>query len=73
MRKRKFCRVKRSTYLILFSLFFFKNSRLDILKIHASKLAKHGEIDYEACAKLAEGKTMRDFYVLLSYFLFIRL
>jgi hypothetical protein len=28
---------------------------MDILKIHASKLAKHGDIDYEAVVKLAEG------------------
>lgn len=30
-------------------------SRMEILKIHASKLAKHGDIDYEAVVKLAEG------------------
>ena len=29
-------------------------ARMDILKIHAAKLAKHGEIDYEAVVKLAE-------------------
>ena len=28
--------------------------RMEILKIHASKLAKHGDIDYEAVVKLAE-------------------
>jgi SpoVK/Ycf46/Vps4 family AAA+-type ATPase len=28
---------------------------MEILKIHASKLAKHGDIDYEAVVKLAEG------------------
>lgn len=27
---------------------------MDILKIHAAKLAKSGEIDYEAVVKLAE-------------------
>jgi hypothetical protein len=27
---------------------------MEILKIHASKLAKHGDIDYEAVVKLAE-------------------
>lgn len=32
-----------------------ESSRLEILKIHASKISKHGEIDYEAVAKLAEG------------------
>jgi 26S proteasome regulatory subunit T4 len=31
-----------------------ETSRLEILKIHASKVTKHGEIDYESCAKLAE-------------------
>lgn len=30
-------------------------ARMDILKIHASGLAKHGDIDYEAIVKLAEG------------------
>jgi len=29
--------------------------RLDIMKIHASKITKHGDIDFEAVAKLAEG------------------
>lgn len=29
-------------------------ARMDILKIHASGLAKHGEIDYEAVVKLAD-------------------
>jgi len=29
--------------------------RLDIIKIHASTITKHGDIDYEAVAKLAEG------------------
>ena len=28
---------------------------MEILKIHASRLAKHGDIDYEAVVKLAEG------------------
>jgi SpoVK/Ycf46/Vps4 family AAA+-type ATPase len=32
-----------------------ETSRLEILKIHAAKVTKHGEIDYESCAKLAEG------------------
>lgn len=27
---------------------------MEILKIHSSKLAKHGDIDYEAVVKLAE-------------------
>ena len=29
-------------------------ARMDILKIHASKVTKHGDIDYEAVVKLAE-------------------
>ena len=38
-------------------------SRLDILKIHSKKITKHGEIDYEACAKICEdfnGADMRN-------------
>ena len=38
-------------------------SRLDILKIHAKGITKHGEIDYEACAKICEdfnGADMRN-------------
>lgn len=30
-------------------------ARMDILKIHAAKMAKHGDIDYEAIIKLTEG------------------
>jgi len=30
-------------------------SRLDILKIHAAKITKRGDIDYESVAKLADG------------------
>ncbi|KAG6598467.1 26S proteasome regulatory subunit S10B-like B, partial [Cucurbita argyrosperma subsp. sororia] len=32
-----------------------EQSRTEILKIHAAGIAKHGEIDYEAVVKLAEG------------------
>jgi 26S proteasome regulatory subunit T4 len=32
-----------------------EQGRLDILKIHASKLTKHGDIDYEAVVKLSDG------------------
>ncbi|CAL5415828.1 unnamed protein product [Camellia sinensis] len=32
-----------------------EQSRQEILKIHAAGIAKHGEIDYEAVVKLAEG------------------
>lgn len=37
-----------------------EHSRLEILKIHAAEMAKHGEIDYEAAAKLAEGFNAAD-------------
>jgi 26S proteasome regulatory subunit T4 len=32
-----------------------EQGRLEILKIHATKMAKHGEIDYEAVVKLSDG------------------
>ncbi|KAI3708087.1 hypothetical protein L2E82_37132 [Cichorium intybus] len=32
-----------------------EQSRMEILNIHAAGIAKHGEIDYEAVVKLAEG------------------
>uniref|UniRef100_M8B876 26S protease regulatory subunit S10B n=1 Tax=Aegilops tauschii TaxID=37682 RepID=M8B876_AEGTA len=32
-----------------------EQSRTEVLKIHAAGIAKHGEIDYEAVVKLAEG------------------
>lgn len=32
-----------------------EQGRLDILKIHAQKLTKHGDIDYEAVVKLSDG------------------
>lgn len=32
-----------------------ESNRLDILKIHAASIAKHGDIDYEAVVKLCEG------------------
>eukprot|EP00124_Ichthyophonus_hoferi_P003235 Ihof_evm2s269 gene=Ihof_evmTU2s269 len=32
-----------------------EHARLDILKIHASKITKHGDIDYEAVVKLSDG------------------
>ncbi|KAE9549571.1 hypothetical protein FO519_007213 [Halicephalobus sp. NKZ332] len=32
-----------------------EQSRLEVLKIHASKISKHGDIDYEAVVKLSEG------------------
>lgn len=31
-----------------------EQSRMEVLKIHAAGIAKHGEIDYEAVVKLAE-------------------
>ncbi|VDN53983.1 unnamed protein product [Dracunculus medinensis] len=32
-----------------------EQSRLEVLKIHANKITKHGEIDYEAVVKLSDG------------------
>lgn len=32
-----------------------EQGRLEVLKIHAAKVTKHGEIDYEAVVKLSEG------------------
>ncbi|CAD5211358.1 unnamed protein product [Bursaphelenchus okinawaensis] len=32
-----------------------EQSRLEVLKIHASKITKHGEIDYESVVKLSDG------------------
>ena len=32
-----------------------EQGRLDIIKIHAKKIAKHGEIDWEAIVKLSDG------------------
>ena len=32
-----------------------EQARLEILKIHAGPIAKHGEIDYEAVVKLSDG------------------
>eukprot|EP00887_Chlorella_sp_A99_P000922 scaffold5.g922.t1 len=32
-----------------------EQARMEILKIHASKITKHGDIDYEAVVKLGEG------------------
>ena len=32
-----------------------EQARLEVLKIHASSITKHGEIDYEAVVKLSDG------------------
>src|ERR1700742_387127 len=32
-----------------------EQSRIEILKIHASRITKHGDIDYEAIVKLCDG------------------
>eukprot|EP01128_Nolandella_sp_AFSM9_P003710 TRINITY_DN1626_c0_g1_i2.p1 TRINITY_DN1626_c0_g1~~TRINITY_DN1626_c0_g1_i2.p1 ORF type:complete len:291 (-),score=83.39 TRINITY_DN1626_c0_g1_i2:159-1031(-) len=37
-----------------------EQSRVDILKIHAAKLTKHGDIDYEAISKLSDGTNGAD-------------
>lgn len=39
-----------------------EQSRMEILKIHAAGIAKHGEIDYEAVVKLAEVSTTSSYY-----------
>lgn len=40
-------------------------ARMDILKIHASKVTKHGDIDYEAVVKLAENFNGAGQYLLI--------
>lgn len=37
-----------------------EQGRLEVLKIHASSITKHGEIDYEAIVKLSEGFNCAD-------------
>eukprot|EP00899_Mesostigma_viride_P002186 jgi/Mesvir1/11969/Mv00288-RA.1 len=37
-----------------------ENARVEVLKIHAAKITKHGDIDYEAVVKLAEGMNGAD-------------
>ena len=37
-----------------------EQGRIEVLKIHASTITKHGDIDYEQCAKLAEGFNAAD-------------
>lgn len=37
-----------------------EQGRIEVLKIHAAKIAKSGEIDYEQAAKLAEGFNAAD-------------
>ncbi len=37
-----------------------EQARLDILKIHAGPITKHGEIDYEAIVKLSDGMSGAD-------------
>ena len=32
-----------------------EQSRLEVIKIHAQKIAKHGEIDFESVVKLSDG------------------
>lgn len=46
-----------------------EQSRMEILKIHAAGIAKHGEIDYEAVVKLAEvSRSGLSFHHLLLYY-----
>lgn len=44
-----------------------EQSRMEILKIHAAGIAKHGEIDYEAVVKLAEVCTKDPNYIVLPF------
>lgn len=47
-----------------------EQARLEILKIHAGPIAKHGELDYEAVVKLSDnfnGADLRN----VRYFLFL--
>ena len=37
-----------------------KQGRLEVLKIHAAPITKHGDIDYEAICKLADGFNAAD-------------
>ena len=41
-----------------------EQGRMEVLKIHAAGIAKHGEIDYEAVVKLAE---VNQSYLSLSF------
>jgi 26S proteasome regulatory subunit T4 len=36
-----------------------EQARVEIMKIHAASITKHGDIDYDAVAKLAEVGTLR--------------
>jgi 26S proteasome regulatory subunit T4 len=49
-----------------------EQSRMEILKIHAAGIAKHGDIDYEAVVKLAE-VSPRCFYLYKLLVSFTRL
>ena len=44
-----------------------EQGRMEVLKIHAAGIAKHGEIDYEAVIKLAEVSYLLDHMFLLSH------
>ena len=48
-----------------------EQSRMEILKIHAAGIAKHGEIDYEAVVKLAEVSDLKCSFC-VTIFLFLR-
>lgn len=39
---------------------FVVQGRLEVLKIHAAPITKHGDIDYEAICKLADGFNAAD-------------
>lgn len=48
-----------------------EQSRTEILKIHAARIAKHGEIDYEAVVKLAEVSHVDSCFFSAKYFCFL--
>ena len=50
-----------------------ETSRMDIMKIHASKITKANDIDYEAICKLADGFNGADLRFILSVPSFLRL
>lgn len=49
-----------------------EQSRMEILKIHAAGVAKHGEIDYESVVKLAEvSRVLHQSWASASVFFFL--
>lgn len=46
-----------------------EQARLEILKIHAGPITKHGEVDYEAIVKLSDAFNGADLRYILLYIL----